>query len=171
MRPVPTRRALASLAVLLLAGCGASADVPMLCNALSNEQMVGTGTSVSETRQFTVDFSSVAKDLTGSHVTTQLLLTSLALDAGQGIQNFDFLDSVKVSLAVPGGAPVTLVEYQRTAATSGHLALQPSGTPDLLQLVPSGKFDVQVQLTGQMPAGGWSFSAQACAHAHASATL
>jgi hypothetical protein len=162
-----------TLAVLLscILGCGAEADVAQLCNDLSDQQLFGTGTSTSESRTFTADFSSVANDLSGSHLTTQLFLTGVTLQAGAGIQNFDFIDSADVVATGTDGQPVTLMHYARGGATSASLQLTSSAAPDLLTIVPGGKMDVRIDFVGQMPAGSWSLSAQACVHAHAKATL
>lgn len=166
----PRPRVLAALAVLA-AGCGAQADIPQLCNTLSDQQLVGTGTSASESRAFTADFSTVTQDLTGDKLRTQLFLTDVSLTAGQGLQNFDFIDSADLFLTPTGGQPVLLLHYARSGATSTTLKLSLDSPTDLLSVVPGGKFQVRVDFQGKIPAGAWSLGAQACVHAHAEATL
>ena len=174
----PVKSLLVLIAAFGVCGCGsiffAEIEEPEICKTSSADFSAGPPAGTT-TQSASTDFDvhDQLSDLSKVDYAGEFVLTSVQVDAKQGIADFSFVDRVDFGLSgatdsscsVPG-----LVSYQRDPSAStvaSPLMLHPANSVDLLHCMSAGPMKINTSFTGRLPTAPWSVEIKACFRADA----
>lgn len=158
---------------LLLAGCGplplvsGSFEATQVCKSLPDQYFQGAPMSMTATAgtSMQVDLGSELDPMRKQGVTLNVQLSSLTLTPKQGVSDFGFLESLRLSAPDTAG-DTTLADYQKDpqAPSPKELLLRSDAPVNLAEVAQQGQVQVDLTASGQMPTSDWSVDAVACFH-------
>jgi hypothetical protein len=163
------RRVIALTALLPLGGCplfSVSAEIPEMCVGFHDRLIAGVKPGGSFERKIVADplssfgaYLSLGADITDAKAT---------IHAKSGVANLAFIDSISVSLAGADTtnpmAPISLVDCIDYACASDTMDATLTNTPPegVLDLLASGKVQIELTLTGDLPENDWVVDLEVC---------
>jgi hypothetical protein len=152
-----------SLAALAAGGCmmQVEADVPEV--EITQHDVVFQGVPQS---QVNIGDVALTKSFSQQHqrldlpagLTTEVKAMGVTLTAKSGIDNFDFLKNMRVSMSDGTHEPVELVDYQRVdgAPSTNVLTIESANPVNTLDEWKTDSATFTVDLAGALPSGDWS---------------
>lgn len=167
------KRTLLSALLLATSGCGdllfLEVEQPEVCKTLPEQVFAGSQTSMTLTVNIGQELQGLGFD-SPEGIEPFVSLKRARLVARQGIDNFDFLDSVRIRLLPPEGssqAPLTAVDYTRTGPTGSTLELPGSEELDVSGYISQETVRLEASFSGRMPPEQWSMDMQVCLYGRA----
>jgi hypothetical protein len=164
---IGSRSVLAMAFVTLFAigagGCGISveADVPDVVVTQHGITMGGVPAGLSGGGDLSTNLSftqtlpdlNLPKDLDSS-----VKAVKVDLIAQTGIDNFDFLSSMRITMSPPGSAaPIELINYEKGDGTTGKtLSIESLNPVNILQQWKANSAVFNVQVAGHLPSQAWT---------------
>ena len=169
----PAKSLVVLIAAFAVCGCGsvffAEVEEPEVCKTSSADfPAAPPGGTTSQSASTDFDVHGQLSDLDKLDYTGEFVLTSVQVDAKQGIADFSFVDSADLALSGvtdPSCNVSGLVTYQRdpsapTAASS--LTLRPANSVNLIDCLSAGTVKIATTFSGRLPTAPWSVDIKAC---------
>lgn len=170
--------ACALAALVPLTGCELFAietEIPELCVGFNNRLMPGARGGNEFERTVLAD----PLKTFGAYVAldAEITLARATLRAKSGVSSLAFIDSLSVKLkptsVVPGVSTLSLVSCEDYECASDTMESTVANTPPtgIMDVIESGQVELEVRMTGDLPAEDWVVDIEVCVSGKARAAL
>ncbi len=97
---------------------------------------------------------------------TKMYLRGVGIYAADGIEDFGFIDSLRVEVSTAGGQAVELLNANPIADSEDWFVASESGV-DIATFIESEDMQLLVEFVGTMPKVDWAANLEVCVHAEA----
>ena len=98
----------------------------------------------------------------------EMYLRGVGIYAANGVEGFDFINTLRVEVAAGDGPGVELLNYDATAQENSDDWFAPSKSAvDIAAYIEADDMELRVEFAGTMPEAAWSASLEVCVNAQA----
>jgi hypothetical protein len=173
LSPTPGVLRLSSLAVLL--------SLTVACGEQVDWLVVETEVSALCVVELPTGFEANPTDGVASHVlneddlgialsdkfTTEMYLRGVGISSFDGIENFDFIESLRVQVATGESEPVELLNYISDEDKGSEWFVASESLVDIATYIEAEDLELTIEFTGELPDTAWTANLEVCVSAQA----
>lgn len=98
---------------------------------------------------------------------TEMYLRGVGISSFEGVENFDFLDTLRVQVAAGGSAPVELLNYTSGEDKGSDWFVDSDSAVDIARYIEADDLELSIEFTGELPDTAWTANLEVCVSAQA----